>query len=99
MSVPTAHKTIESIYEAINRRDINAAMEWIDPQCIYEDLNFSQPFRGKEAVRQLLEESCKGIPDELQFVIDDLTTGDRFAVGVLWHVELDGIPFPCRTGG
>ena len=98
MSVPTAHKTIESIYEAINRRDINAAMEWIDPQCIYEDLNFSQPFRGKEAVRQLLEESCKGIPDELQFVIDDLTTGDRFAVGVLWHVELDGIPFPNGRG-
>ncbi len=49
-------------------------------------------------MRQLLEESCKGMPDELQFVIDDLTTGDRFAVGVLWHVELDGIPFPNGRG-
>ncbi len=98
MTAPTAHKTIQSIYEAINRRDINAAMEWIDDRCIYEDLNFPQPFRGKEAVRQLLEESCKGIPDELQFVIDDLTTGDCLAVGVLWHVELDGIPFPNGRG-
>ena len=98
MTAPTAHKSIQSFYEAINRRDINAAMEWIDPQCIYEDLNFSQPFRGKEAVRQLLEESCKGIPNELQFVIDELTTGDCLAVGVLWHVELDGIPFPNGRG-
>ena len=98
MSLPTAHKTIQSIYEAINRRDLNAAMEWIDSQCLYEDLNFSHPFRGRDAVRQLLEESCQGIPDELQFVIDDLTTGDCFAVGVLWHIELDGIPFPNGRG-
>ncbi|NEO25183.1 MAG: nuclear transport factor 2 family protein, partial [Moorea sp. SIO4G2] len=53
MTTP-AHNLIQSIYEAINRRDVNAAMEWIDDQCIYEDLNFSQPFKGKEAVRQLL---------------------------------------------
>ena len=98
MTAPTAHKSIQSFYEAINRRDINAAMEWIDPQCIYEDLNFSQPFQGKKAVRGLLEESCKGIPNELQFVIDELTTGDCLAVGVLWHVELDGIPFPNGRG-
>ncbi len=97
MTIP-AHKLIESIYAAINRRDINAAMEWIDDRCIYEDLNFSQPFSGKEAVRQLLEESCQGIPDGLQFVIDDITTGDDLAVGILWHVELDGIPFTNGRG-
>lgn len=97
MNTP-ASQLIESIYEAINRRDLNAAMEWIDDQCIYEDLNFSQPFKGKEAVRKLLEESCQGIPDELQFIIDDLTTGDGLAVGILWHVELDGIPFPNGRG-
>lgn len=97
MTTP-AHNLIQSIYEAINRRDVNAAMEWIDDQCIYEDLNFSQPFKGKEAVRELLEESCQGIPDELKFVIDDITTGDPLAVGILWHVELDGIPFPNGRG-
>ena len=94
----SAHNLIQSIYEAVNRRDINSAMELIDDNCIYEDLNFPQPFKGKEAVRQLLEESCQGIPDELQFVIDDITTGDPLAVGVLWHVELDGIPFPNGRG-
>ncbi|AOY80530.1 nuclear transport factor 2 family protein [Moorena producens JHB] len=97
MTTP-AHNLIQSMYEAINRRDVNAAMEWIDDQCIYEDLNFSQPFKGKESVRQLLEESCQGIPDDLKFVIDDITTGDPLAVGILWHVELDGIPFPNGRG-
>ncbi|MDJ0737504.1 MAG: nuclear transport factor 2 family protein [Nostocaceae cyanobacterium] len=94
----TADAVIKSMYEAINRRDITAAMEFIDDNCVYQDLNFPQPFQGKQAVQQLLEESCQGIPDDLLFVIDDLTIGDDFAVGVLWHVELDGIPFPNGRG-
>ena len=94
----SAHNLIQSIYEAVNRRDINSAMELIDDNCIYEDLNFPQPFKGKEAVRQLLEESSQGIPDELQFMIDDTTRGEDLAVGVLWHLELDGIPFPNARG-
>jgi hypothetical protein len=73
-------------------------MELIDDECVYQDLNFSQPFKGKEAVRQLLCESCEGIPDDLLFVIDDITQGDLLAVGILWHVELDGIPFPNGRG-
>ncbi len=92
------HLVIQSIYEAINRRDIPAAMELIDDDCIYEDLNFPQPFLGKDAVRKLFEESCQGVPDDLQFVIDDLTQGEQNALGVLWHVELDGIPFPNGRG-
>lgn len=93
-----AHEIIESIYQSINSRDIEAAMEWIDDNCIYEDLNFSQPFRGKEAVRQLLLESCQGVPSDLCFVIDDSTKGDDLAVGIVWHVELGGIPFPNGRG-
>ncbi|WP_088243323.1 nuclear transport factor 2 family protein [Calothrix rhizosoleniae] len=94
----TADAVIKSMYEAINRRDITAAMEFIDDNCVYQDLNFPQLFQGKQAVQQLLEESCKGIPDDLLFVIDDISTGDDLAVGVLWHVELDGIPFPNGRG-
>ncbi len=97
MSKTTA-AVIKSIYEAINRRDIAAAMEFIDDNCIYQDLNFPQPFQGKQGVQKLLEESCKGVPDDLLFVIDDITTGDDLAVGVLWHAELDGIPFPNGRG-
>ncbi|NEO28918.1 MAG: nuclear transport factor 2 family protein [Symploca sp. SIO3C6] len=93
-----AHLLVESMYKAINRRDVAAAINFVDDDCIYEDLNFPQPFRGKEAVKQLFEESCQGLPDDLQFVIDEITVGDPFAAGVLWHVELDGIPFPNARG-
>lgn len=93
-----AHETLRALYDAINRRDIDAAMDYIDDECVYEDLNFPQPFRGKDAVRQLFEESCGGVPQALQFVIDDITTGEGYAVGLLWHVELDGISFPNGRG-
>ncbi|ACK66052.1 conserved hypothetical protein [Rippkaea orientalis PCC 8801] len=94
----TAREVIESIYGAINRRDIDSAMEWIDDQCIYEDLNFPQPFIGKEKVKELFAESMQNIPDDLQFVIDDITSEDSLAVGVLWHLELNGMTFPNSRG-
>ncbi|HAC66194.1 MAG TPA: nuclear transport factor 2 family protein [Cyanothece sp. UBA12306] len=93
-----AKEVIELIYGAINRRDIDSAMEWIDEQCIYQDLNFPQPFIGKEQVKELFAEAVRGIPDDLQFVIDDFTTEDSLAVGVLWHLELNGITFPNSRG-
>lgn len=97
MATP-AHLIIQSFYEAVNRRDIPTAITLVDDHCTYEDLNFPHPFQGKDAIQQLLEESCQGIPNDLQFVIDDMTIGDPLAVGVLWHVELDGAPFPNSRG-
>lgn len=97
MTTP-AKNIIESIYHAINHRDIPAAMKWIDDDCIYQDLNFPHPFQGKEAVQQLFEESCQNVPNDLKFVIDEITEGDPLTVGVLWHVELDNIPFPNGRG-
>ncbi|MDJ0706796.1 MAG: nuclear transport factor 2 family protein [Leptolyngbyaceae cyanobacterium MO_188.B28] len=94
----SAHRVIQSFYEAVNRRDIPAAMDLVDDDCLYQDLNFPHPFQGKEAVQKLLEDSCKGMPNDLQFVIDDITEGDPLAVGVLWHVELGGAPFPNGRG-
>ena len=94
----SADTTIKLLYEAIDRRDVAGAMEFIDDDCIYEDLNFPAPFTGKQAVRQLFAKSCENIPKDLLFVIDDLTTTDPLAVGVVWHVELDGIPLPNGRG-
>ncbi|MDV3347607.1 nuclear transport factor 2 family protein [Leptolyngbyaceae cyanobacterium CCMR0082] len=89
--------SIQSIYEAINHRDVSQAVALIDDQCCYEDLNFSATFMGKAAVQGLFTESCQAVPADLQFVIDDMA-GDDLAVGVTWHVELDGIAFPNGRG-
>lgn len=88
------------MYEAINRRDVNAAIDFVDEDCLYEDLNFPEPFKGKAAVRKLFDESCTGIPDDLLFVADEVTGGGpgELTVGLTWHVELEGIPFPNGRG-
>ncbi|MEM9218072.1 MAG: nuclear transport factor 2 family protein [Cyanobacteria bacterium P01_F01_bin.150] len=93
-----AHTVVQSIYDAINRRDIAGAIAHVDEDCLYEDLNFPSPFKGKAAVEELFTKSCSGIPDDLLFIIDDITTGDAQSVGILWHVELGGIPFPNGRG-
>ncbi len=85
------------MYAAINHRDVAEAVTLIDDQCCYEDLNFSATFIGKAAVEGVFTESCQAVPDDLQFVIDDIA-GDDLAVGVTWHIELSGIPFPNGRG-
>lgn len=38
-------------------------------------------------------------PDDLKFVIDDVTAGDDYAAGVMWHVECgEGVNFPFSRG-
>lgn len=92
-----ATSKVHAIYTAINNRDIPEAVALIDDQCCYEDLNFSIAFMGKAAVEGLFTESCQSVPEDLQFVIDDIV-GDDLAAGVTWHVELNGMAFPNGRG-
>ena len=38
---------MRGMYDAINRRDVAAALEFVDDDILYEDFNFPKPFRGK----------------------------------------------------
>ena len=93
-----ASEKIDAMYAAINRRDLDAAIAYINEECVYQDLNFRQAFVGKGRVRSLFEDSINSVPDDFKFVIDEITTGDELAVGITWHVELDGITFPNTRG-
>lgn len=100
-ATPTsAAAVLTTIYDRINKRDVDGAMQLVDDKCVYEDFNFETPFRGAEAVRELFEESCEGIPDDLLFIVDDITGDDEdsISVGMTWHVELNGVPFPNGRG-
>ncbi len=92
-----ASQLIQAMYEAINRRDLDAAMTYVDENCVYQDLNFPKAFTGKKGVRSLFEDSINRVPDDFVFVIDDIA-GDNEAVGITWHVELGGVPFPNTRG-
>lgn len=92
-----ASQTITDLYAAINRRDLETAIAYIDEDCIYQDLNFPKPFVGKAAVKDLFRESMNSVPDDFQFIIDDIA-GDDHAVGLTWHVELGQVTFPNTRG-
>lgn len=93
-----ANEKITALYAAINRRDLDGAMAYVDDNCVYQDLNFPRAFSGKAAVRKLFEESIASVPNDFKFVIDEITTGDELSVGMTWHVELDGVVFPNTRG-
>ncbi|MEM6352528.1 MAG: nuclear transport factor 2 family protein [Cyanobacteria bacterium P01_D01_bin.14] len=94
----SARQVVQDFYAAINRRDVAGAIALIDDHCTYQDFNFSEPFEGKVAVQALFEATCRSAPENLLFVIDKITKGDGLSVGMTWHVELDGIPFPNGRG-
>eukprot|EP00929_Paragymnodinium_shiwhaense_P106166 TRINITY_DN7133_c0_g2_i3.p1 TRINITY_DN7133_c0_g2~~TRINITY_DN7133_c0_g2_i3.p1 ORF type:complete len:485 (-),score=89.13 TRINITY_DN7133_c0_g2_i3:251-1705(-) len=94
----SAKEVITNMYAAVNAKDIETAMQYVDPDVVYEDFNFPEPFKGDEAVRRLFKESAEEVPGGLLFVIDEVSDGDGLSCGVTWHVELDGIPFPNGRG-
>ncbi|USR91623.1 nuclear transport factor 2 family protein [Phormidium yuhuli AB48] len=89
---------ITALYEAINRRDVEGALVYVDEDCVYEDVNFPKPFLGVAEVRGFFAETCANVPEDLLFVIDDCAEGEGETVALLWHIELAGIPFPNGRG-
>ena len=103
-SVLSAEEVVRGMYDAINKRDVAKALTFVDDDIVYEDFNFPEPFRGKERVKKLFEESCTGIPDDLDFIIERSTSSssssatESLTFGCTWHVEIAGEPFPNARG-
>lgn len=97
----SAESVVRGMYEAINDRDADAALQFVDQNCLYEDLNFPEPKRGIKQVEELFRSSCDQIPKGMDFVVDEITEGggkNSKSVGVVWHVEINGSPFPNTRG-
>ena len=98
----SAEEVVRGMYDAINERDVSKALTFIDDDIVYEDFNFQEPFRGKESVKKLFEESCTGIPNDLDFIIErstsSLPSSSSLTFGCTWHVEIAGEPFPNARG-
>ena len=81
----TAREVALKYYELYNRREIQAiSSELIAPDCVYEDLIYQDAFRGRAAVTQYFEKIERLIPDDVLFVVEDITDGDPRRVGVRW---------------
>ena len=56
-------------YDAVNARDLERATALLEPDCLYEDMIYAQPFVGADAVAAHLKAVFKALPDDLAFVV------------------------------
>ncbi|XP_020106454.1 uncharacterized protein LOC109722743 isoform X1 [Ananas comosus] len=94
----TASDVVREFYDRINRRDLDGLEVLIGEDCVYEDLVFSRPFVGRKAIIHFFKKFTESISPDLQFVIDDISKEDSSAIGVTWHLEWQGKPFPFSKG-
>nr|CAB3476678.1 unnamed protein product [Digitaria exilis] len=94
----TAADVVREFYDCVNRRDLAAVGPLIAEGCVYEDLVFPRPFVGRDQIIGFFGEFMGTISPDLQFVIDDISADDSAAVGVTWHLEWRGRPFPFSRG-
>ncbi|XAR55666.1 hypothetical protein NMG60_11035810 [Bertholletia excelsa] len=94
----SASDVIRNFYGGINGNDLASVNDLIADNCVYEDLIFSQPFVGRKAILEFFQKFIGSVSRDLQFVIDDISEEDNSAVGVMWHLEWKGKPFPFSKG-
>ncbi|CAG9460418.1 unnamed protein product [Pedinophyceae sp. YPF-701] len=95
----SAAQSVKAFYGAINARDIETAVSLIAPDVVYEDMVYPEAKRGGDAVSAMFREQVDAMPDDLVFVIDEITGDQGDSCGLTWHVELKGgIPFPFGRG-
>ncbi|KAJ3708714.1 hypothetical protein LUZ61_012419 [Rhynchospora tenuis] len=96
--IASSSNVVRDFYEGINRRDLDFVEGLIAENCVYEDLVFSSPFVGRKAIIDFFKKFTQSISSDLQFVIDDISTEDTSAIGVTWHLDWKGKPFPFSKG-
>eukprot|EP00879_Flechtneria_rotunda_P020166 GHRR01021207.1.p1 GENE.GHRR01021207.1~~GHRR01021207.1.p1 ORF type:complete len:250 (+),score=70.72 GHRR01021207.1:159-908(+) len=90
---------VMQFYDAYNRRDLATIESLLADEVSYHDLVYEEPHEGKKGVLGWLKKVRKYAPDDLKFVIEDITDGDPLKVGVKWHVQCGhGIDFPFSRG-
>eukprot|EP00262_Sarcandra_glabra_P010547 TRINITY_DN25840_c0_g1_i1.p1 TRINITY_DN25840_c0_g1~~TRINITY_DN25840_c0_g1_i1.p1 ORF type:complete len:214 (+),score=27.77 TRINITY_DN25840_c0_g1_i1:133-774(+) len=96
--ISSASDVVKDFYGGINVHDLASVDNLIADKCVYEDLVFSRPFVGRKAILEFFKKFTDSISTDLQFVIDDISSEDSIAVGVTWHLEWRGRPFPFSKG-
>lgn len=86
-------------FDAWNRRDMGTAVTCFSEECVYEDLQFSEALKGKQAIQSHLLKVADSLPSTFTFHVDYLSQSRHSdKIGVQWHVENNGEPLPFTRG-
>jgi hypothetical protein len=88
---------VRRYFDAWNRRDVAYASSLFADDCVMRDLQYDEPFVGRERFKGHLTRVAECLPGTFNFVVDDLVVDDRGA-GAVWHVENDGSVLPFTRG-
>lgn len=83
--------TVRAIYGAFARRDVEAALEWVADDCVFdlpgtqERSGRNEPYRGRDGVRQYFADAAR-VWSELTLYADDIRAAADGVV-VFGHVE------------
>jgi steroid delta-isomerase-like uncharacterized protein len=80
----TAKDVVQAYFDALGRRDADAASEFLDPEVI-EEVSGVGVFRGREEVRDFFRGLFKAVPDMEMTVDRTVTEGDT--VVVQWRMN------------
>lgn len=98
-SAKSAKEVAMAYYENYNAKRIDRILDLLADDCVYEDLVYQEPFKGREEIGAYLRKVEAMVPPDVKFVVEDVTSGDSNRVGVRWHVELEGgIVLPFSRG-
>ena len=98
---------VEKYFDAWNQRKMDYAVNCFSDDCLYEDLQYSTPFSGKDNMKRHLFNVAKCLPESFQFKVDKLVVMSnknplafeyKEKVGVQWHVESDDDELPFTKG-
>jgi steroid delta-isomerase-like uncharacterized protein len=84
METTTAQDVVLGYFEALGRRDVSAAAEFLDPEVV-EEITGVGVFRGRDEVRAFFEGLMKASPD-LEMTVDR-TIAEGDTVVVQWRMQ------------
>lgn len=93
----SAKETLKKTFEAFNRQDAKAFAALYAPDAVASDPQYSEPLRGREAIRKDIEDFFASFPDVQATTSNLLASGDTVAC----EMELSGTnkgPIVTPTG-
>ncbi|PNH06679.1 hypothetical protein TSOC_006897 [Tetrabaena socialis] len=98
----------DSLFAALNRRDVSAVLSLLAEDVSYENLGSSTQLRGRSDVGRFYLEALAALPAEAVFVLEGAEGGGSaggtdvgggvLQAGVAWHLELGGVAAPLSRG-
>mmetsp|Transcript_36915 Transcript_36915/g.104172 ORF Transcript_36915/g.104172 Transcript_36915/m.104172 type:complete len:437 (-) Transcript_36915:93-1403(-) len=89
---------VRQCFDCFNRRDLAAMMELYAPDGVYHNLAYESPAVGRKRTGEFIRGFTESLPDDVVFVIDDITSGLSDSVGVIWHMEISDVEIPMGKG-